>query len=82
VSAMPLEMKRCRLCGSFAFQSYSPNRDTFQVYCFNEFSTETWDCDAPKGPECSTSDESVRLWNELQVPEERECDDTFSIKQV
>lgn len=58
----------CRLCGSFALQSLDQSGQ-YSVHCFNEFSTETFDCNAPEGPKSPSSEESIRLWNEIQCPE-------------
>lgn len=58
-------IENCRLCGSFALQSLN-QQGMYSVHCFNEFSSETFDCDAPEGPECATSEESIIRWNEMQ----------------
>jgi hypothetical protein len=67
-------IENCRLCGSFALQSLN-QQGMYSVHCFNEFSTETFDCDAPVGPESKSSSESIRLWNERQCPELGERND-------
>jgi len=56
----------CRKCGSFAIQSLDHSTNEFTVRCFNEHSTDVWDCDADPAPSKATSQESIEAWNVMQ----------------
>jgi hypothetical protein len=61
------EIAPCKKCVSFAVQSLDLHGRGLYVHCFNEHSSDTFDCDAPAGPFSHDSAESVRLWNDRQV---------------
>lgn len=67
------EIAKCRKCGGFALQSLSQDGKRYSVHCYNEFSSETFDCDAPEGPACPTSSESIARWNEMQTAQSGYC---------
>lgn len=62
------KIKPCARCGSFAVQSLDHATGNFVVGCFNEFSTETYNCNAIIGPYCKTPEESIDGWNAMQSP--------------
>lgn len=59
------EIANCRKCNSFAIQSLDQD-GKYSVHCYNEHSSDTFDCDAPEGPKSDSGTDAIRLWNDMQ----------------